>query len=62
MPFIFDRFYRVDKSRNRASGGAGLGLAIAKRIVELHGGTIAVGSQAGEGSCFSFSLPIVGAA
>jgi predicted ATPase/signal transduction histidine kinase len=62
LPFIFDRFYRVDKSRVRASGGAGLGLAIAKRIVELHGGAISVDSQASQGTCFSFSLPVLGAA
>jgi len=62
LPFIFDRFYRVDKSRNRASGGAGLGLAIAKRIVELHGSAIMVDSKPMEGSCFSFSLPAHGAA
>ena len=62
LPLIFDRFYRVDKSRHRASGGAGLGLAIAKRIVELHGSTIAVDSQVGQGSCFSFTLPVAGAA
>ena len=61
LPFIFDRFYRVDKSRSRASGGAGLGLVIAKRIVELHGSAIAVDSKAMEGSCFSFSLPVHGA-
>jgi predicted ATPase/signal transduction histidine kinase len=58
LPFIFDRFYRVDESRNRASGGAGLGLAIARRIVELHGCQIAVKSRAGEGCCFSFGLPV----
>jgi signal transduction histidine kinase len=55
---IFDRFYRADPSRNRHSGGAGLGLAIAKSIVQLHGGTIGVESQLGRGSCFSFTLPI----
>jgi signal transduction histidine kinase len=62
LPFIFDRFYRVDKSRSRAYGGAGLGLAIAKRIVELHGSQITVESRTGEGSSFSFSLPVHGAA
>jgi signal transduction histidine kinase len=58
---IFDRFYRADPSRTRASGGAGLGLAIAKSIVQLHGGTIGVDSQtghAGHGSRFWFTLPI----
>lgn len=58
---IFDRFYRADPSRTRASGGAGLGLAIAKSIVHLHGGTIGVDSRTGEeghGSRFWFTLPI----
>lgn len=62
LPFIFDRFYRVDKSRHPASGGAGLGLAIARRIVELHGSAITVDSQPMQGSCFCFSLPVHGAA
>lgn len=59
LPFVFDRFYRVDKSRNESSGGAGLGLAIAKRVVELHGGTIEVSSAPGRGACFSFTLPVM---
>jgi len=54
---IFDRFYRVDRSRSRAEGGSGLGLAIVKKIVEGHGGTISVESDAGEGSTFRMSLP-----
>jgi signal transduction histidine kinase len=58
LPHIFERFYRVDKSRTRATGGSGLGLTIAKRLVEAHGGTIAVQSKLGEGSRFSFTLPV----
>jgi signal transduction histidine kinase len=59
LPLIFNRFYRVDKARSSINGspGAGLGLAIAKRIVELHGSSIAVRSQPMQGTCFSFVLP-----
>ncbi len=58
LPFIFERFYRVDKSRTRATGGSGLGLTIAKRLVEAHGGEIKVQSEVGKGSRFSFTVPI----
>jgi signal transduction histidine kinase len=55
---IFERLYRVDKSRARATGGSGLGLTIARRLVEAHGGQIRVESEPGKGSCFSFTIPI----
>ncbi len=58
LPNIFERFYRVDKSRSRATGGSGLGLTIARRLVEAHGGEIKVQSEPGKGSNFSFTLPI----
>jgi signal transduction histidine kinase len=56
LPHVFDRFYRVDRSRGRSTGGSGLGLTIAKRIVEAHGGQIWADSWLGAGSTFSFSL------
>lgn len=55
---IFDRFYRVEKHRSSKTGGRGLGLAIAKQIIEAHGGTIIVKSKINKGSTFSFSIPI----
>jgi len=58
LPNIFERFYRVDKSRARATGSSGLGLTIAKRLVEAHGGKIEVQSEPGKGSRFSFTVPI----
>jgi signal transduction histidine kinase len=58
LPNIFERFYRVDKSRARATGGTGLGLTIAKRLVEAHSGKIKAQSQPGKGSRFSFTIPV----
>jgi len=58
LPNIFERFYRVDKSRARATGGSGLGLSITKRLVEAHGGNIEAQSELGRGSRFSFTVPI----
>ena len=57
---VFERFYRADPSRTRSTGGAGLGLTIAKQLVEAHGGTIRVESEPGNGSRFIFELPLVG--
>ena len=58
LPNVFERFYRVDRSRARATGGSGLGLTIAKRMVEAHGGRIEAQSKLGRGSRFSFTVPI----
>ncbi|MEL7626322.1 MAG: ATP-binding protein [Anaerolineaceae bacterium] len=59
LPYIFNRFYRTDKSRNRASGGSGIGLTIAKALVQAHQGKIWAESEGeGNGSTFSFSIPL----
>ncbi|QOX62219.1 HAMP domain-containing histidine kinase [Anoxybacterium hadale] len=57
LPFIFERFYRADKSRNRNTGGTGIGLAIVKSIVSAHGGTVEAESRLNEGSDFTMILP-----
>ena len=57
LPHVFERIWRADRSRNRRSGGTGIGLAICKRLVELQGGEISVSSQPDCGSIFEFWLP-----
>jgi histidine kinase len=58
LPHVFERFYRADRSRSRPSGGSGIGLTIARYLIEAQGGTIKVESPgAGRGSTFSFTLP-----
>lgn len=57
LPNVFDRFYRGDKSRSRRGGGAGLGLAIARQLITVHGGTIEAASASGQGTTFTLSLP-----
>jgi signal transduction histidine kinase len=59
LPHVFERFWRSDRSRDRHSGGTGIGLAISRRLVELQKGVITVESELDKGSTFQFSLPIV---
>lgn len=58
LPRIFERFYRVDKSRSREAGGTGLGLSIVKHVAQVHGGTVDVASTSGQGSTFRLILPL----
>lgn len=58
LPHVFERFYRVDKARTRAAGGAGLGLSIVESIANAHGGRVEITSQAGKGTTCVVSLPI----
>jgi two-component system phosphate regulon sensor histidine kinase PhoR len=60
LPRIFDRFYRVDKSRSRAHGGTGLGLTLVRELLQAHHSTIQVRSEVGKGSVFWFELPLAG--
>ena len=57
LPYIFERFYRADRSRTRSTGGAGIGLAIVKKIVEAHGGQVSVESVLEKGTTINFTLP-----
>jgi signal transduction histidine kinase len=61
LPRLFERFYRVDTARAREDGGTGIGLAIARSVVEAHGGHIRAESEPGKGSVFTFDLPVADA-
>jgi len=60
VPLVFERFWRAEKSRNRQTGGSGLGLSIVRKLAEAHGGTASVTSTLGEGSTFTLRLPADG--
>ncbi|MEU9605223.1 HAMP domain-containing sensor histidine kinase [Streptomyces sp. NPDC048057] len=57
LPYVFDRFWRADKSRNRRTGGSGLGLAIVRKLAEAHGGSATAASRVGQGSVFTLWIP-----
>lgn len=58
LPYIFDRFYRAEKSRHRAEGGTGLGLAIARQLAQAHGGSLSAANHPEGGAVFTFTLPV----
>jgi signal transduction histidine kinase len=58
LPRVFEHFFKVDPARERSRSGSGIGLAIVKQLVEAHGGSVAVQSELGQGSVFSFTLPV----
>ena len=60
LPYVFERFYRVDQSRARTTGGAGLGLAIVNQLVESQGGQVGIDSQVNVGTRITFTSPIAG--
>jgi signal transduction histidine kinase len=60
LPYVFERFYRADKSRTRSTGGAGLGLAIVKQLVEAQGGRVVIESTLEKGTTVTFTMPTAG--
>jgi two-component system OmpR family sensor kinase len=62
LPFVFEPFFRADRSRTRQTGGVGLGLALSERIVEAHGGRIEIQSELGKGTRVTFTIPLAGPA